>query len=156
MPVDVKDLFNNKLKSAVESAPDAAKKIGGTYQLNIAGAGSWAIDLAAEKPSVTEGTHASPAATIEIADNDVAQLSIERAADAAEAGASSMTMAAMCRPSRYARSRVVASDLRLARWWWPPGRSKPPACCSPHAMCCPRASATTPISSAAGFTITSR
>ena len=70
MPVDVKDLFNNKLKSAVESAPDAAKKIGGTYQLNIAGAGSWAIDLAAEKPSVTEGTHASPAATIEIAEPD--------------------------------------------------------------------------------------
>jgi putative sterol carrier protein len=70
MAVDVKDLFNNKLKNAVESAPDAAKKIGGTYQLNISGAGSWYIDLASDKPTVTEGTGASANCTIEIAEPD--------------------------------------------------------------------------------------
>jgi putative sterol carrier protein len=71
MAVDVKDLFNNKLKTAVESSPDAAKKIGGTYQLNIGGAGSWFIDLASDAPSVTEGTGATaPNCTIEIAEPD--------------------------------------------------------------------------------------
>jgi putative sterol carrier protein len=70
MAVDVKDLFNNKLKSAVESAPDAAKKIGGTYQLNVTGAGSWHIDLASDKPSVNEGTGANVSCTIEIAESD--------------------------------------------------------------------------------------
>ncbi|MDP3275413.1 MAG: SCP2 sterol-binding domain-containing protein [Deltaproteobacteria bacterium] len=70
MAIDVKDLFNNKLKSAVESQPDAAKKIGGTYQLNVTGAGNWTIDLASDSPSVNEGTSTSTNCTIDIAEAD--------------------------------------------------------------------------------------
>lgn len=70
MAVDIKKLFNEELKGAIERNPADAKKIGGVYQLNIGGAGSWGIDLAADVPSVTEGTVANPGATIEVAEAD--------------------------------------------------------------------------------------
>jgi hypothetical protein len=70
MAVDVKKLFNEDLKGALERNPAEAKKIGGSYQLNITGAGSWALDLTKDQPSVTEGTLPNPAATIEIAESD--------------------------------------------------------------------------------------
>lgn len=68
MAVDVKDLFNNKLKTAIESNKDAAKKIGGTYQMNVTGAGSWTIDL--NEGSLVEGTSTTTSCTIEIAEAD--------------------------------------------------------------------------------------
>jgi hypothetical protein len=70
MPVDIKKLFNEELKGAISRNPAEAKKIGGVYQLNIAGAGSWGIDLAGDAPSVVEGTVANPGATIELAEPD--------------------------------------------------------------------------------------
>jgi putative sterol carrier protein len=70
MPVDVKKLFNEELKGAIERNPADAKKIGGVYQLNISGAGNWGIDLKKDAPSVTEGTLSNPDATIEIAEPD--------------------------------------------------------------------------------------
>jgi hypothetical protein len=70
MAVDVKKLFNEDLKSALERNSDAAKKIGGIYQINVAGAGSWAVDLKADKPTVIEGTAPHSDATIEVAEPD--------------------------------------------------------------------------------------
>jgi len=70
MAVDVKKLFNEDLKSALARNPADAKKIGGVYQMNVTGAGSWAIDLTADPPSCVEGTAANPGATIDIAEAD--------------------------------------------------------------------------------------
>jgi putative sterol carrier protein len=70
MAVDVKKLFNEDLKGALERNPAEARKIGGIYQINIAGAGSWAIDLSKDPPSVTEGTTSNAQATIDIAEQD--------------------------------------------------------------------------------------
>ncbi len=70
MAVDVKKLFNEDLKGSLERNPADAKKIGGVYQLNIAGAGSWGIDLTKDAPTCVEGTVANPGATIEITEPD--------------------------------------------------------------------------------------
>ena len=70
MTVDVKKLFNEDLKGAIERNKDAARKIGGIYQMNVGGAGSWYIDLAADPPVCSEGTHSAPGATIDIAEPD--------------------------------------------------------------------------------------
>ena len=70
MAVDIKKLFNEDLKSALERNPAEAKKIGGVYQLNITGAGSWGIDLSKDAPTVTEGTIPNPGVTIDIAESD--------------------------------------------------------------------------------------
>ena len=70
MAEDVKKLFNEKLPGALERNPADAKKIGGVYQLNITGAGNWAIDLTGEKPTCKEGQATNPGATIELAEPD--------------------------------------------------------------------------------------
>ena len=70
MAVDVKKLFNEDLKGALERNPAEAKKIGGVYQLTVTGAGSWAIDLAKDQPTIAEGAANNPGVTIEIAEPD--------------------------------------------------------------------------------------
>lgn len=70
MAVDIKKLFNEELPAALGRNGEAARKIGGVYQMNITGAGSWAIDLSKDPPTCTEGTAANAGATIEIAEND--------------------------------------------------------------------------------------
>jgi hypothetical protein len=70
MAVDVKKLFNEDLKGALERNPAEAKKIGGVYQMNVTGAGTWTIDLSKDPPSVAEGPAANPGATIDIAEPD--------------------------------------------------------------------------------------
>jgi putative sterol carrier protein len=70
MAVDVKKLFNEELKGALSRNPAEARKIGGAYQLNITGAGSWGIDLAKDPPTVVEGQVTNPGATIELAEPD--------------------------------------------------------------------------------------
>src|SRR3954462_12038811 len=69
MAVDVMKLFED-LKGTLERNPAEAKKIGGSYQLNITGAGSWGLDLTADKPTLVTGQIPTPAATIEIAEPD--------------------------------------------------------------------------------------
>jgi len=56
MSVNVKELFNTTLAGALERNPEAAKRIGGTYGLNITGegGGNWKIDLASATPTVVE------------------------------------------------------------------------------------------------------
>ena len=70
MAVDVKKLFNEDLKGALERNPAEAKKIGGVYQMNVTGAGTWSIDLTKDTPMVVEGPATNPGATIEIAEPD--------------------------------------------------------------------------------------
>lgn len=70
MAVDVKKLFNEDLKGALERNPAEAKKIGGVYQLNITGAGNWTIDLKRDQPTVTEGVNPNADTTIEISESD--------------------------------------------------------------------------------------
>jgi putative sterol carrier protein len=74
MAVDVKNLFNEQLKTAIERNPEAAKKIGGIYQLAITGAGTWTIDLASDPPSCKEGPSANPNCSIEVAEPDFQSL----------------------------------------------------------------------------------
>lgn len=70
MAVDVKKLFNEDLKGALERNPAEARKIGGVYQMNITGAGTWTIDLSKDPPTVVEGPATNPGATIEISESD--------------------------------------------------------------------------------------
>ena len=64
MAVDVKKLFNEDLKAALVRHSADARKIGGKYQLNIAEAGSWYIDLSQDPPACNEGSMEKPDATI--------------------------------------------------------------------------------------------
>lgn len=70
MAVDVKKLFNESLKGSLERNPADAKKIGSIYQLNIAGAGSWGIDLTKDVPTCVEGTVPNPNVTIDVTEAD--------------------------------------------------------------------------------------
>ena len=70
MAVDVKNLFNVELVSALASKPAEARKIGGKYQLNVTGAGSWTIDLLSDPPKVTESTSTDAQVTIDVAESD--------------------------------------------------------------------------------------
>src|SRR6266508_6509884 len=70
MAVDVKKLFNEDLKDSIARNPAEAKKIGGVYQMNITGTGTWTINLSQDPPSVTEGPATDPGATIEISEQD--------------------------------------------------------------------------------------
>jgi hypothetical protein len=56
MAVNITELFNTTLATALTNNPDGAKKIGGTYGLNISGegGGNWKIDLASATPTVTQ------------------------------------------------------------------------------------------------------
>ncbi len=56
MAVNVTELFNTTLANALTNNPEGAKKIGGTYGLNITGegGGNWKIDLASATPAVAQ------------------------------------------------------------------------------------------------------
>ena len=70
MTVDTKKLFNEEIPGALTRRGDEARKIGGKYQLNIAGAGNWTIDLVSNPPTTVEGTATDAAVTIDVADAD--------------------------------------------------------------------------------------
>jgi putative sterol carrier protein len=55
MAVDIPNLFNEQLPQVLARNADEAKSINATYQMNIAGAGSWHIDLTSTGPKVTSG-----------------------------------------------------------------------------------------------------
>lgn len=70
MTVDTKKLFNEEIPAALTRRGDDARKIGGKYQLNIAGSGNWTVDLVSNPPTVTEGTATDAAVTIDVAESD--------------------------------------------------------------------------------------
>lgn len=70
MTVDTKKLFNEEIPGALSRRGDEARKIGGKYQLNIAGSGNWTIDLVSNPPTAVEGTSTDSQVTIDVADAD--------------------------------------------------------------------------------------
>lgn len=72
MSVDVQKLFNEDLTRALATNGDAARKIGGKYQMNITGegGGSWTIDLVSNPPTITSGTATDAGVTIDVANSD--------------------------------------------------------------------------------------
>jgi putative sterol carrier protein len=70
MTVDVKKLFNEELNERLTRNTEAARKIGGVFQMNITGAGTWTVDLNSDTPNVKDGAAANPDVTIDIAESD--------------------------------------------------------------------------------------
>lgn len=77
MPIDVNRFFDD-LKYSVSRFPNKAKKIGGSYQINIAGVGSCGIDLAI--PSIITGHLPAPSVTIDISEFDFQRLLADHSA----------------------------------------------------------------------------
>ncbi len=69
MTVDVRKLFNEDLPGSLVRNPEAARKIGGKYQINVTDTGSWHLDLVANPPSLVEGT-ADAQVTIDVSEPD--------------------------------------------------------------------------------------
>jgi putative sterol carrier protein len=80
MTVDTKKLFNEEIPGALTRRGDEARKIGGKYQLNIAGAGNWTIDLVSNPPTTVEGTATDAAVTIDVADADFQTMVVDPSA----------------------------------------------------------------------------
>lgn len=80
MTVDTQKLFNEEIPGALSRRGDEARKVGGKYQLNIAGAGNWTIDLVSNPPTVTEGTGADAQVTIDVADADFQTMVADKSA----------------------------------------------------------------------------
>ena len=70
MAIDIRNLFNVELPAGLAAKTDAARKLGGKYQLNIAGAGQWTIDLVSNPPSSVEGVATDAQVTIDVAEAD--------------------------------------------------------------------------------------
>ncbi len=56
MAIDIQRLFDQKLPAALSKHPEDARTINATYQMNIAGAGEWFLDLTGAGPIVERGT----------------------------------------------------------------------------------------------------
>lgn len=69
--LNVKKYFDSDLPTAISSNPVPARGMGGSYQLDVAGVGSWAIDLSVDPPTVAPGKHPDPKCKIEISEADL-------------------------------------------------------------------------------------
>lgn len=56
--------FNSYLPHKFNKYPEIAAEINGVYQFNIAGAGTWIVDLT-DGGSITEGTHDNAGCVVE-------------------------------------------------------------------------------------------
>ena len=72
MAVDIQKLFNEELPAALAKNPDAAKQVGGKFQLNITGegGGTWFFDLSDSGPKAMAGTGEGADVTITLATED--------------------------------------------------------------------------------------
>jgi hypothetical protein len=75
VPVDIQNLFNEKLPAALAKNAEEAKGIGATFQLNVTGAGGgqWFVDVTAAGPSCTPGEKAADC-TVTLAEEDFQKL----------------------------------------------------------------------------------
>jgi len=75
MAVDIHKLFNEELPAQLAKHPDAAKAIGGKFQINITGegGGEWFIDASDSGPSSKAGNEPADV-TITIASEDFQKL----------------------------------------------------------------------------------
>lgn len=76
MAVDIQKLFNEDLPAAMVKDPDAARQIGGKYQLAVTGdgGGSWFIDLSAGGPQCVAGRSHAADAWVSVACEDFQRL----------------------------------------------------------------------------------
>lgn len=76
MAVDIQKLFNEELPSKISQHADAAKQIGGKFQINVTGegGGEWFVDASDSGPKVEKGTPGNGDVTITIASEDFQKL----------------------------------------------------------------------------------
>jgi putative sterol carrier protein len=76
MAVDIQNLFNEELPSAMARNPGPAKEIGAKYQINIKGdgGGEWYIDCSSTGPKAEKGNPGGADCTIEISADDFQKL----------------------------------------------------------------------------------
>ena len=72
IPTSACDLFDNIFFFVVQNNPDKAREIGAKYVFQISGegGGNWTVDLASEKPAITQGVGENAQCTIEVAHED--------------------------------------------------------------------------------------
>ncbi|AGP35690.1 MULTISPECIES: SCP2 sterol-binding domain-containing protein [Sorangium] len=76
MAVDIQRLFNEELPAALAKHSDAAKQIGGKYQINVTGegGGEWLIDLSDTGPKLASGNPGGADVTISLTSEDFQKL----------------------------------------------------------------------------------
>jgi len=76
MAVDIQQLFNEFLPAQLEKNADAAKQIGGKFQINITGegGGQWYIDASDSGPKAEAANPGTADVTIEMAVEDFHKL----------------------------------------------------------------------------------
>ncbi|WP_437768679.1 SCP2 sterol-binding domain-containing protein [Sorangium sp. So ce281] len=76
MAVDIQKLFNEELPAALAKHTDAAKQIGGKYQINVTGegGGEWLIDLSDSGPKLSSGNPGNADVTISLSSEDFQKL----------------------------------------------------------------------------------
>jgi putative sterol carrier protein len=76
MAVDIKKLFNEDLPAQLAQHGEAAKAIGGKFQINITGegGGEWFIDASPSGPHAKAGQGESPDLTVTMAVEDFQKL----------------------------------------------------------------------------------
>jgi hypothetical protein len=74
-PANLTEQFVADIRGVLERNADAARKIGGVYQLNVTGARTLIIDLSTDKPTMLEGAPArNPSAVINLTEKDLQTL----------------------------------------------------------------------------------
>ncbi|WP_437579782.1 SCP2 sterol-binding domain-containing protein [Sorangium sp. So ce887] len=76
MAVDIQKLFNEELPAALAKNSDAAKQLGGKYQINVTGegGGEWLIDLSDTGPNIASGSPGGADVTISLSTEDFQKL----------------------------------------------------------------------------------
>lgn len=74
-PVNITDMLIADIREALERNADAARQIGGVYQINITGTRTLVIDLSKDKPVMFEGAPVrNPSVVIEVKETDLQTL----------------------------------------------------------------------------------
>jgi putative sterol carrier protein len=76
MAVDIQKLFNEDLPAQLAKHPDAAKQIGGKFQMNITGegGGEWFIDVSDSGPKAEKGNPGGADLTMTVSAEDFQKL----------------------------------------------------------------------------------
>lgn len=76
MAVDIQQLFNESLPSDFARNADAAKQIGGTFQINITGesGGEWFVDVSDSGPKIEQGNPGLARVTLTLSSEDFHKL----------------------------------------------------------------------------------
>jgi len=76
MAIDIQKLFDEELPSRIAKDPEAAKKVGATYQMNITGegGGEWFIDVSDSGPKAERGNPGTAGCTITVSVEDFQKL----------------------------------------------------------------------------------